>query len=436
MKAITNVQIYDFHSLLPQAFVVFDKDIQAVGTMDQWEKVQGQFHLTEAEVLDGQGKLLIPNLVIGHTHIYSTFARGLSLPYSPKSFQDVLDQLWWKLDAKLTKAMCASSAEIAALGYIQNGVGSVIDHHASGTDILGTLGAIKKAVVEDAGLRGMFCFETSDRFDLDLCIKENLDFMDSAKPGHWSGHFGMHASMSLSDESLKQIKAAIGDRPIHIHVAESQEDVQDARTKYGKTIIQRLDDHGLVNKNSLIVHGIYLEDAEMETIARRGAWAAVNPSSNMNNGVGLPDIKKMQFHGLKVLLGNDGMSPAIVNEWQDLLLGMHHRYADPVAFGLGDLSAIIQNGYEYFNNVLGSKIGKIKQGYEADFFLLDYQAPTPLTLDNALGHLFFGQGHAFRPIHLWSRGVLKLKDYQHSQDTSEIYERARRLSAQLWESLQ
>ncbi|MDC7219431.1 MAG: amidohydrolase family protein [Spirochaetales bacterium] len=435
MKAINHVNTYDFQNYHSNRYLVFDHKIVHTGPAEDLPKVLAQYNIPEDKVIDGKGKLLLPGLALCHTHIYSTFARGLALPFNPKNFVELLEQLWWKIDGALTKEMVYSSALVSGLGYIRNGITSVIDHHASGKDILGTLAQIKRALVDDLGLRGMSCFETSDRFDISSCIKENITNLESSQRGEWGGHFGMHASMTLSDDSLREIKKSLGDYPIHIHVAESTMDMEDCLSRSKMTLIKRLDKFGLINRDSLIVHGIYLDDEEMELIAERGAYMVLNPSSNMNNGVGLPDYKKMKSHGLKVLLGNDGMSSAVVNEWQHLLVGMHHRYQDPTAFGLDDLGAIINNGYDYLNGVLGTKLGRLEKGYEADFQLLDYNPPTPLDGDNGLGHLFYGQAFAFRPSHLWAKGELKLKDYRLLADEEAIHEQSRVLSTQLWESL-
>jgi cytosine/adenosine deaminase-related metal-dependent hydrolase len=435
LKIIKNVNTYDFTGFRKDRYLVFDGNIVETGSMKDFSRAREKYAVPEECITEGQGGLLLPGLALCHTHIYSTFARGMALPFNPENFLQVLEQLWWKLDSRLDKEMVYYSALVSGLGYLRNGVTSVIDHHASGADILGTLECLRKAVVDDLGLRGMFCFETSDRFDLASCLEENINFLERTKKGAWGGHFGMHASMTLSDDSLREIKKVIGDYPIHIHVAESALDQEDSRKRSGLPVIERLDKFGLINRDSLLVHGTYLCDIEMELIAKRGAWVVLNPSSNMNNGVGLPDYRKMKAHGLKILLGNDGMSQAVANEWQHLLVAMHHRYGDPVAFGLDDLGEIIRNGYDYFNTVLGTKIGRIEEGYQADLILLDYDPPTPLDETNALGHLFYGQSFSFRPRHLWAGGEMKLKDFTPLIDEGAIMQKSRELSSQLWESL-
>lgn len=433
IQAVINANTYDFHSYKENQFLLFSDKILKTGPMKEYkEALKG---LESPEVTDAGGGLVIPGLVLAHTHIYSTFARGMALPFNPKNFLQILEQLWWKMDRAQDREMIYSAGQMSAIGYIRHGVTTVIDHHASGKEIRGTLDMLKKAVTGDFGLRGMFCFETSDRFDIDQCIEENLHFASSPLEGRWAGHFGMHASMTLSDQSLKKIGDRIGGLPIHIHAAESEMDQQDCQEKYGISVIERLDRFGLLNPDSLIVHGAYLSDQEMDLIRERKCYLVINPGSNMNNGVGLPDYRRMKERGVPLMIGNDGMSTAIANEWQSLLFGMHHRYRDPLGFGLDDLWQIIQNSYDYTGRRLNTRLGRLEEGYAADLMILDEEPITPISGDNALGHLFFGYAMSLKPSHLWAGGELKLQNYKVKGATEEMYRRSRELSAKLWKEI-
>ena len=170
-------------------------------------KEQLKYYLTKNgyEVIDGNGQLLLPNFVCNHAHIYSIFARGLALPFNPHNFQEILDQMWWKLDSQIDNGITYYSGIAAGSEFLLNGVTTIIDHHASGTDIIGSLDSLKKALANTLHLRSILCFETSDRYPIKDCINENIRFMNRNHSEHVSGLFGMHASMSLSNESLKLI---------------------------------------------------------------------------------------------------------------------------------------------------------------------------------------------------------------------------------------
>ena len=97
MKAIINADIYDFHSYRKNQYVLYGKDgstqIEDTGPMEDFNG------LGVDEKIDAKGALLMPGLVIGHGHIYSAFVRGLSLPFRPETFTQLLEQLWWRMDA-------------------------------------------------------------------------------------------------------------------------------------------------------------------------------------------------------------------------------------------------------------------------------------------------------------------------------------------------
>ena len=117
----------------------------------------------DAEFLDAHGGVIHPGLINAHNHIYSAFARGLSISgYSPKNFADILEGMWWKIDRKLTHENNALSAEATYIDCIKNGVTTVFDHHASYSAIEGSLDDIASAA-RKYGVRTSLCYEVSDR---------------------------------------------------------------------------------------------------------------------------------------------------------------------------------------------------------------------------------------------------------------------------------
>jgi len=428
MKAIINATIYDFNSYKENQYVLYDERIVEVGHMTDFQN-------RDYECIDGSGAILMPGLINGHNHIYSTFARGLSVPFQPKNFQDILDQLWWKLDGQLDLDAIYYSAIVNGVEAVSCGITTMIDHHASGLDIRHTLDTIKEGITDEVGLRGIYCFETSDRFDIDECIEENISFIELNKSTKVAGMFGMHASMSLSDDSLKKIGSVIKDYPIHIHVAESAMDQNLSIEDHNERITQRLDRYKLLNPNSLLVHCLYIDHSEAKIIKNRKCKIVVNPTSNMNNGVGLPDYQLFKSTGIDVLIGNDGISSGITTEWQNLLYGMHLKYSDPRAFGFEDLLKCINNGYTYASELLGCKLGRLEVGYEADMLLIPYEPPTPMNKDNIFGHLFFGLFSNFRPQHVWCEGHQLVTDYKVSDLLEHTYKNAKISAKKVWERI-
>lgn len=426
MKAIINVRIYDYCHYIENGYVLFDNKIVKVGKMSEFKNDNYQ-------VIDGKGQLLLPNFVCNHAHIYSIFARGLVLPFNPENFLDILKQMWWKIDAKIDNETTFYSGICAGKEFIENGVTTVIDHHASGTDISKSLTMLKKSLVDTLGLRAILCFETSDRYDIASCIKENMSFLNRYQSDHIRGLFGMHASMTLSDDTLKRIARQLKDNPIHIHVAESEMDEQDSLDKYQMTITERLEKYNLVNPNSLIVHGVDISDKELDIVKKHNAYMVVNTTSNMNNGVGLPNVKNYLNHDIKVLVGNDGLSSNMTTEYLNVLYTGHLYNKTPTAIGLGEVLDMINNSYDYASKMLGIKLGRIEKDYEADFMLVPYEPFTKIDESNAFGHIFYGLYPSLRPNDVYASGRCLLKNRKIiSKKVNKLFSEAQSVSADLW----
>lgn len=429
MKAIINARIYDYENYIDNGYVVFDKQIVKVGKMSEFKN-------NGYRLIDAKGQLLLPNFVCAHSHIYSIFARGLSLPFNPKNFQEILDQMWWKLDSQIDNSITYYSGIAAGTEFLLNGVTTIIDHHASGTEIIGSLNSLKKSLVNTLHLRSLLCFETSDRFDIKDCIKENTSFAAHNHSDHVGGLFGMHASMSLSNNSLKMISKKLNDTPIHIHVAESEMDEEDSYHKYGMNILCRLDKYRLINKDSLIVHGVHISGEELQIVKDRNAYMVVNTTSNLNNAVGIPDIKKYLDYKIPVMIGNDGLSSSMATEYLNAYYLTHLKNSNPIAMGLGSVIDFINNAYNYVGRRLNINIGKIKENYVSDFMLVPYTPYTKMDSSNAFGHIFFGLYPNFRPNDVYVDGVRLVKNGELvSKKAKEELTKSKEYSDKLWKKV-
>lgn len=429
MKAIINARIYDYDKYIENGYVIFDKKIVKVGEMNSFKNDGYQ-------LIDAKGQMLLPNFVCAHSHIYSIFARGLALPFNPKNFQDILDQMWWKLDSQIDNEITYYSGIAAGSEFLLNGVTTIIDHHASGTEIIGSLTSLKKALNNTLHMRSILCFESSDRYPIKDCVKENMNFANKNHTEFVSGLFGMHASMSLSDGSLKLISNKLNNTPIHIHVAESDMDEKDCLEKYGTNIISRLDKYNLINKDSLIVHGVFMNDEELDIIKNRGAYIVVNTTSNLNNAVGIPNIKEYMKHNIPIMIGNDGLSSSMATEYLNAMYLTHLKNNNPIAMNIGHIFDIINNAYSYVGRRLGINIGKIRKDYVSDFMLIPYTPFTEMNSNNAFGHVFYGLFPNFRPNDVFVDGsrLVKNGELTSKKAKAELIE-SRKYSEKLWKKV-
>jgi len=390
-----------------------------------------------AEVTDLHGAIVTPGIVCSHNHFYSGLARGIlaTIPPSP-DFVSILQNLWWRLDRALDEESLYASGLICALEAIKAGTTSVIDHHASPSFIRGSL-QVLKSCYEQAGLRGILCYETTDRngrAGLKAGVEENIEFAKSVDRAKANGQrylveaaIGGHAPFTLDDEALSMLADAITTtgRGFHVHVAEDRYDTSYSHHRYGQDILQRLEEFGLVNEKSLFAHCVHVNESDIDIINAHDAFVLHNARSNMNNSIGYAEQLAAFTH---VALGTDGIGSNMFEEMK--VAYFKHKDAGG-AYWPGDFLRFLHNGNEILARYFHKKFGRIEKGYQADLTIYDYDVPTPLAGENIAGHFVFG---------LSSRDVESVMIdgefvYQHRQfpfEVAPIYENARREAQRLW----
>jgi cytosine/adenosine deaminase-related metal-dependent hydrolase len=216
---------------------------------------------------------------------------------TPRTFREILELVWWRLDRALDLEMLEWSARLGALEALESGCTAIIDHHESPDAIDGSLSVIADACAE-VGVRVNACYGVTDRHGADGAARglaENDRYLRSG--GH--GMVGVHAAFTCTDDTI----AAAADLArthgvgVHIHVAEGPDDVG---------AVERLRD--LSADDWLIVHGVHLPDDH----GLRGTIVH-NPRSNMNNAVGYAD--PVRFAN-PVALGTDGIGADMLEEFR------------------------------------------------------------------------------------------------------------------------
>jgi len=395
------------------------------------------------EIIDAHGRLLMPALINSHTHLYSTLARGIKLRGgAPRNFAEILKKLWWRLDSALDEDDVYFSALVGLIDSAKAGVATLIDHHSSPSACPGSLDVLECAFRE-VGLRGALCYETTDRNGSAAtteAIAENVRFIDRVRRDQGDdlirASFGLHASFTLGDSSLRRCLEAnctpgIG---FHIHVAEDQYDVSHSRQRFRKSPVKRLADLGVLSDRTIAAHCVRVSPSDVAWLARSGVNVVHNPQSNCNNGVGTANLTELLRHSVTVGLGSDGYSPRI---WEEFLAAFHLqkvRTGDP-RFGYSEALSALLGNRDIARRVFDWNIGAIEQGARADLMLVDYYPPTPLTSENLLGHMLFGIAHA--PIHsLWVNGNFVVREGRCiAVDERAISEKAMTRARNLWARL-
>lgn len=433
-------QILTDHALLIQDGLIADILPQA----------EASSRYPEEELMDAGGQWVMPGNICAHTHFYGAYARGMSIPgKAPEDFPEILGKLWWPLDKALDADSVYYSALVCLIDAIKHGTTTLIDHHASPNAIDGSLDRIHQAV-DQAGLRAVLCYEVTDRDGADRAragIDENIRFLrhvhdDPSNVGRLGAMFGLHASLTLSDETLAACSEAVERLTIpsgfHIHVAEHSIDEFDALSKSGMRVVDRLAQYNILGPQTIVVHAVHIDAKEIDLLAKSGTWVSHQPRSNMNNGVGLPAVESMLRAGVRVCLGNDGFSNAMWEEWKAAYLAHKLIHLDPRWMPANLIRQMaVDNNRDLAQLLLGGpRLGVITSGAAADLIFVDYHPYTPVTIDNLPWHIVFGFHESMITTTIGSGKVLMHDRKLTVLDVDQIASEARKRAPQVWERYQ
>ncbi|MDR1640360.1 MAG: putative aminohydrolase SsnA [Clostridiales bacterium] len=388
---------------------------------------------------NARGRVIMPGLTNAHTHIYSAFARGFNLPQKKpnKTFLQILENVWWRLDKVLDTDDSLYSAYATGIECIRNGVTTIFDHHASQFHIPGSLMAIEKAL-SNLGLRACLCYETTDRDGsekTDEAIAENISYIDhAASSSMFRGMLGMHASFTLSQETIEKCVDAMGDRDagFHIHCAEGPEDQADCLEKHGKRVLERLRDSGVLGRKTIAVHNIHASDTEISILKDTNTMAVHNPESNMGNAVGCARVLDMVSSGVTLGLGTDAYASDMFESLKVANLIHKHELKDPgVAFS-ESVGMLFKGNTEICSRFFPNPIGVIAKGASADVIVVDYTPHTPMDETNCYGHIMFGiSGKCVDTVFIGGSCVMKDRVLI-TVDEDGILSRSREQAADFW----
>lgn len=411
--------------------VVKDDTIVAVGK-------NAGLSYPDAKIFDATNKTVIPGMVCSHHHYYSGLSRGMLVRSGAQNdFIQMLDQWWWRLDRALDEEAVYYSSLICSIDAIAAGTTSCIDHHASPSFISGSLQTIAKGMRE-VGIRGATCYEVTDRNggmdEIRAGIEENVAFARSVDEERKRGSkplveamIGGHAPFTIPDKGLELMKDACDStgRGIHMHAAEDAYDTVHSHHLYHKDIMNRLDSFGLLSDNTLLVHGLWLNDGEIELLNERGGYLAHNPRSNMNNHVGYC-TRLRQVDNL--VLGTDGCGG---NMFEELKIAFFKHRDAGGPWLPDDFAAVLARGNNILERYFGERFGRVEPGYTADLAILDYASPTPWVDGNAASHLVWGAGgDSVDSVMVGGNMVMEHRVFPF--DVQEIYAKAAKSAERVW----
>jgi 5-methylthioadenosine/S-adenosylhomocysteine deaminase len=336
------------------------------------------------QVIDAAGAALVPGLVNGHTHAAMTLFRGHGddLP-----LMRWLREKIWPLEAKLEPEDVYWGTRLACLEMIAGGT-------VRFWDMYWHPGATARAV-EDAGLRATIAAPLIEAGKGLASLREDArrGFEDlSGRGDRIAPALAPHAIYTVGEQGLRWIaeQAAERELPMHIHLSETEQEVEDCIAEHGERPALYLDRLGLLGTRTLLAHGVWLDEQEIELVAERGATIVTNPVANLKLAVGrVFPYRKARDAGIPVGLGTDGPgsnnSLDLLADLKTFALLQKNEARDPAAVTAEEAWEIAIGRRA---PLLGAS-GRLAAGEPADFLLLRADAP-----ELSLGELTAGLVYA------------------------------------------
>lgn len=323
------------------------------------------------KVIDANGKILLPGLINTHTHLSMTLFRGLADDLSLDSW---LNDHIWPMEANLNGDYCYIGALLGAVELIKSGTTTFSDMYFYMEDVA--------RAVDEAGIRavlsyGMIDFADSERREAEL--KENLTLFencDGMADGRIKVFLGPHSPYTASEELLVKTRQLADEynMGIHIHVSETEKEINDLLDEKGLRPFEYLDKIGFLGPDVVAAHSVWLSDDEIEIIRKKGVKVSHNPCSNMKLASGIAPVSKLIENGICVSIGTDGASSNnnldLIEELKTASLLQKVSTLDPNVLNSHEAIAMgTIKGAEALG--LDDEIGSIEVGKKADIILID-----------------------------------------------------------------
>ena len=350
------------HQIENGAVAINRDTIVAVGTADDIAR-----RYDAAETIDARNQVIMPGLVNTHTHAAMVLFRGLG---SDLALMDWLNHYIFPAEKKtLSPDFVRVGTRLAALEMIESGTTTFADMYYFEDDVAD--------VTREAGLRAVLGesvikFPVADAATPEEALARAERFIQAWRADPLvTPAVAPHAPYTLEPETLKAVRALANkyDVPMIIHLSETQDEQKQINDRFHMTPTALLESLGVWNGKSLAAHGVWVNEADMATLAKRGVGLSHNPESNMKLASGTAPVLEWLKAGIKAGLGTDG---AASNNDLDMFDAMRqaaflHKLAkmDPKVMPAAQaLDLATRGGAEALG--MGQRIGSLEPGKQAD----------------------------------------------------------------------
>ena len=391
MKVFQHVNIVtcdqDFHVYLDGILALENSQIVYVGQENQEILKQAD------QIIDYQGAWIMPGLVNCHTHSAMTGLRGIR---DDSNLHEWLEEYIWPAEAEFTPEMTTKAVKEALTEMLQSGTTTFNDmYNPNGVEIEKIYEAVKASK--------MHCYFSPTLFSSDMETTDETVTRTRAVIGTIKGyqdpnfkvmvapHSPYSCSRELLEASLNLAKEE--DIPLHIHVAETQEESGIILKRYGKRPIAFLDELGYLDHQAVFAHGVELNEVEITRLADSQVAIAHNPISNLKLASGIAPVVQLQKAGVPVGIATDSVASNnnldMFEEGRTAALLQKMKSGDASQFPIETaLKALTIEGAKVLR--MENEIGSLEVGKQADFLVIQPQGKIHLQpQEDMLSHLVY-----------------------------------------------
>lgn len=389
-----------------------------------------------SKIIDATGKIVIPGLINTHTHLSMTLFRGLADDLSLDSW---LNDHIWPMEANLNGDFCYIGALLGAVELIKSGTTTFSDMYFYMEDVA--------RAIDEAGIRAVLSYGMIDFGDEEKRkneIKANLELFeacDGMADGRIKVFFGPHSPYTASEELLIKVRELADEynMGIHIHVSETQKEIEDVSFQKGLRPFEYLDKIGFLGPDVVAAHSVWLSDNEIEIIKKNNVKISHNPCSNMKLASGVAPVSKLIENDICVSIGTDGASSNnnldLIEELKTASLLQKVSTLDPKVLNSDEAIAMgTIKGAEALG--LESEIGSIEVGKKADIVLIDTNSANMVPDSSSLSsNIIYSANGSNVDTTICDGKILMENKKLTILDEEEIYAKARKAIKELKEAI-
>ena len=388
------------------------------------------------KVIDAAGKLIMPGLINAHTHAYMTLHRNYA---DDLAFFDWLEKVD-RVEQGMTEEDVYWATLLAIIEMLRSGTTCFVDMAIkSAKEKSGPKSAVAGAVLE-SGFRAVICRGLAGTADSEEslrkygeAVREMELFRDESR---LQFVHGPHAPYSCMEDYLRKLTQSCKDRGIgqHIHLSESQAEMEGIAKDHGTTPIQYVDSLGEFDVPCIVAHAVYATDEDIRIMAEKHVNVTICPKSNMKLGNGFAPARKMLDAGINVCLGTDGCgSNNSLNMFSEMnAAGLVYKGANRQAQCV-DAADVLKMATVNGARAIGKegKLGIIQEGAIADLILINLNEPQFIPANNIISGLVYSATGSEVDTVIVDGKVLMENRKLTTIDEAKVYDEIRKITARL-----